>query len=209
MSRRHIKKRRTSSKYKVVELYAGSARSAEKFREWNHATIGLLVDNDRFAFETYFQNHPDAPYLVRSLSCLTAAEIENQNGGPVDILLGCPPCQGFSATGLRNKVDRRNTHLSNYARYAELLRPLAVGMENVPLAVGSRRFESFVSKMEMLGYSSTWGVLNSAVHGSTQCRHRLVYVGIRGDLRVTPKFPLPTHGSSGTLLELLRQTVVR
>lgn len=83
-------RRATSAKYALAELYAGTARSAEAFRKWNRVKIGLLFDNDPFAFETYLQNYPDAPYVVRSLSCLNAEEIQNYAGGRVDILLGCP-----------------------------------------------------------------------------------------------------------------------
>jgi DNA (cytosine-5)-methyltransferase 1 len=181
----------------VVELYAGTARSADAFREWTRCHLALLVDSDEFAASVYKENHPNAPYLVGNLSRLTPAEIQQHAGGRVDVLLGCPPCQGFSDTGSRDPDDWRNRHLTRFRIFVEALRPLAVAMENVPLAGGGRRFGKFVSSLERLGYRATWGILNSALHGSAQCRHRLLYVAIRGDVKRTPLIMTPTHGGGG------------
>lgn len=189
--------RRLSRRLNVVELYAGTARSADAFRAWKKVRIGLLVDRDQLAYETYFQNYADAPYHVGNVARLTHAEIECMSSGKVDILLGCPPCQGFSDSGLRDPRDPRNAHLTRFARLAERLRPLAVAMENVPLAGSARRFACFARRMQALGYRSTWGVLNSALRGSAQCRHRLIYIGLRRDVGVDPVIPSPSHGGVG------------
>ncbi len=183
--------------YSVVELYAGTARSAEAFRQWRRSRIALLADQDQFAADTYKHNYSKAPYLVTDVKALTPADIEREAGGKVDILLGCPPCQGFSDTGSRDPKDRRNSHLTRFGLLAERLRPLAVAMENVPLAGGTWRFERFVKRMAGLGYRSTWGILNSALRGSSQCRQRLVYIGIRTDVGVTPQIPEPMYGGRG------------
>lgn len=184
-------------RYNFVELYAGTARSTEAFRHWRRTRIGLLVDRDPFALETYLQHRADAPYLVRNVATMTPREIESFSGGRVDILVGCPPCQGFSDTGARDPSDRRNRHLGHFASIARALRPLAVAMENVPLAGDTRRFRSFVEQMDALGYRSTWGVLNAALRGSAQCRHRLIFIGIRRDVGAEPVIPTPTHGGKG------------
>ena len=194
--------------YRFVELYAGTARSGDAFRPWKRAQLSLLVDRDPFAFETYFQNYPDAPYLVRSVPTLTAADIETAAGGRVDILVGCPPCQGFSDTGHRSVSDPRNRHMTHFAQLAASLRPLAVAMENVPLAGSTRRFRGFVDRMDGLGYRSTWGILNAALRGSAQCRHRLIYVGIRRDVGVDPVLPAPTHGGAGRYFSYSLQKLV-
>src|SRR4051794_31927102 len=119
-------------KLKVVELYAGTARSVEPFRSWRRAQPALLVDASDFARETYLAIFPDAPYLRRSLANMGADEIIHAAGGRIDILLGCPPCQGFSESGLRAAGDRRNWHVRKFADVAVHARPLAVVMENVP-----------------------------------------------------------------------------
>jgi DNA (cytosine-5)-methyltransferase 1 len=155
------------------------------------------VDSDEFAAAAYKENWPEAPYLVGNLGRLSPAEIRQRAGGRVDVLLGCPPCQGFSEAGRRDPNDWRNRHLTRFRVFVESLRPLAVAMENVPLASDGRRFKKFVQSLERLGYRATWGIVNSALHGSAQCRHRLLYVGIRGDLKRTPLIMAPTHGGEG------------
>lgn len=158
--------------------------------------VSALVDCNEYAAETYLANVPNAPYFTHDLTCIRPSTIERMAGGTVDILLGCPPCQGFSETGARNTRDARNAHLTNFARLAIGLQPLAIGMENVPLAAGGRRFGMFVKTLEAAGYIWTAGVLNAALRGSCQCRHRLVFIALRGDVGVTPIIPQPSSGGT-------------
>lgn len=184
------------SRLRVVELYAGTARSCEPFRTWKQCAISLLVDNSPFAEKTYIYNFPKAPYLLADLKRINPAQLLSRADGRVDILLGCPPCQGFSDAGTKDPRDPRNSHMENFCRLAERLKPLAVGMENVPLAAGTSQFRKFVHRMERAGYAWTAGILNGALRGSSQSRQRLVYVAIRGDVRIVPSIPSPTHGGS-------------
>lgn len=184
----------TKKKLNIVELYAGTARSAEAFRRWKKSSIALLIDNNKFAAETYKKNYPDTPYIVDDLTQITPRDIERAVGGKVDILLGCPPCQGFSAAGERNPDDPRNHHLTLYANFIASLRPLAVSMENVPLAADSPLFNQFVRIIEKVGYNWTAGILNAALRGSTQSRQRLLLIAIRKDVGVSPKIPKPSYG---------------
>lgn len=181
-------------KLNIVELYAGTARSAEAFRRWKKSNIALLIDNNKFAAQVYQENYPDTPYIIDDLTQITPKDIEREVGGKVDILLGCPPCQGFSAAGERNPDDPRNNHLILYANFIASLKPMAVSMENVPLAADSPLFEQFVKIIEKAGYYWTAGILNAALRGSTQSRQRLLLIAIRKDVGVAPKIPKPSHG---------------
>src|SRR5438309_1226100 len=129
-----------TTRLRVVELYAGTARSSEPFRCWKRSTLSLLVDNSEYAARTYRANFPKAPYVVANLAKMSPEQLVAAAGGRVDILLGCPPCQGFSENGRRDPHDRRNQHLNHYGRLAEALRPLAIAMENVPLAGATPQF---------------------------------------------------------------------
>ncbi len=184
------------NKLNIVELYAGTARSAEAFRKWKKSKIALLIDNNDFAAKTYQENYPKTPYIVGDLTKITPKEIERQIGGKVDVLLGCPPCQGFSAAGNRNPNDPRNNHLILYANFIAKLKPLAVSMENVPLAADSPLFKEFIRKIEKAGYYWTAGILNAALRGSTQSRQRLLLIAIRKDVGATPVIPKPSHGGN-------------
>jgi hypothetical protein len=70
-------------KLRIVELYAGTARSIEPFRAWRRGDIALWVDSSSL---------PEVPYLKRSLTAMQSKEIISAAGGRVDVLLGCPPC---------------------------------------------------------------------------------------------------------------------
>jgi hypothetical protein len=87
-----------------------------KVAPWRHAEVALLVDSSRHARDTYLLNYPRAPYARRDISRLRPNELLSLAGGRVDILLGCPPCQGFSETGLRWKDDPRNKHVREAIR---------------------------------------------------------------------------------------------
>jgi DNA (cytosine-5)-methyltransferase 1 len=183
--------------FNVVELYAGTARSVQPFYAWRRCRVAALIDRDHYAAETYRANFPTAPYYTLNLRGASADSITALVGSGVDILLGCPPCQGFSETGSRNPHDPRNSHLMNFARLAAELSPKAIAMENVPLAAGCRRFTNFTTRLEQSGYTWTAGIINAALRGSCQCRHRLVLVAIRNDLRIEPVLPPASHGGVG------------
>lgn len=186
--------RTPKSKFKVVELYAGTGRSVEPFRSWRRAQVSLLVDNSRYAFDTYLLNYPRAPYACGSMNSLSPPELVALSGGQIDVLLGCPPCQGFSECGERRADDPRNRHINRFAAVARHARPLVIGVENVPLAWDSAQFRRFVSGLEQDGYSWSATIANAALYGSCQVRQRLLLVAVRGDVRIDPVFPLPTHG---------------
>lgn len=179
---------------RVVELYCGTARGAEAFRAWRRAEISLLVDSDKVAQKTYLANRPNAPFLRRDLARLSAPQIRAEAGGRVDVLLGCPPCQGFSDVGNRDPNDDRNDHLRRFGFLTSVLRPKVMVMENVPRAVSAVQFDTFTSSLVLSGYRWTAGLINSALRGSAQCRQRLVLVAFREDLKIDPELPVATHG---------------
>src|SRR5579872_1217547 len=97
---RHEHNRRTKGKtvkkWRVAELYAGIGRTWEALKSWPNAELCLLADVNESAQETYLANFPNAPYHLADLAKKHPLEIETLAGGPIDVLLGCPPCQGFS-----------------------------------------------------------------------------------------------------------------
>jgi DNA (cytosine-5)-methyltransferase 1 len=183
----------TNRKFIAVELYAGIARTWEPFRSWKKCDLGLLIDIDQYAAETYKRNHPSAPYLTQDLRQFSGWKLKDLAGGAVDILLGCPPCQGFSDTGKRDPRDPRNGHIGVFGRFVAELKPLVVVMENVPLLATSPRYSDFTALLERHGYNWNAAIVNAALYGSCQTRQRLLLVAAHKSLKATPRFQEPTH----------------
>jgi DNA (cytosine-5)-methyltransferase 1 len=186
-------------KLRIVELYAGTARSVEPFRQWARAELALLVDSNPHARDTYLYNFPNAPYSCANIEGLPSNLLADLAGGRVDILLGCPPCQGFSDSGARNKDDPRNKHVREFARFAAELRPIVIAMENVPALGASPEFQELTTTLNEAGYRWTATIANAAQYGSCQSRQRLLLVALRSDLKIDPVFPAPTHGGERRL----------
>lgn len=185
-------------KLRVVELYAGTGRSIEPYRNRPEFEIALLADISHKARDAYLANHKASPYALMDLETASAAEIERKAGGRIHVLLGCPPCQGFSESGRREAADPRNEHIVKFARTVQTLKPLGFAMENVPLATVSAQFAEFRRIVEAAGYEIAAAVLNAAEYGSAQARQRLVVVGRRGKGSGLPvALPAPTHAPIG------------
>lgn len=178
-------------------MYAGAGRSSAPFKKWRRAKNAIYIDWNDHAQRTFKYNYPRAPYLTADLSHMTPNRLSSLIEGPADIILGCPPCQGFSESGKRNADDPRNDHVMIFLRLAIAMNPLVIAMENVPLAALSPQFHEGMELLEAAGYRWTAGVLNAALYGSVQSRHRLLMVAVRDDLNVDPALPAPTHLPEG------------
>jgi len=113
-----------------------------------------------------------------------------------DVLVGCPPCQGFSrlkvSRGAQN--DPRNGLVEVFAKAVSIMKPTYVLFENVPRVEKHPGFKKLISVLEELGYNYIYGKLNAADYGVPQRRIRLVLVA--GPSRV--ELPPPGHGKPGS-----------
>src|SRR5687767_990184 len=101
-------------KFNILELYAGTGRCAEPFRCWPRTKRIALVDNNEYAANVYHANYPAAIYATHDVGIVQSSELLRLSDGRVDILLGCPPCQGFSDCGLKNTRDPRNRLMTRF-----------------------------------------------------------------------------------------------
>lgn len=122
--------------------------------------------------------------------------------GSVDYIVGGPPCQSFSAAGRRaggvaGTSDIRGTLFEYYCKYVNHFKPKAFVFENVRGILSANKGEDFKLIMQSfrdVGYRLYWKLLNAADYGAPQLRERVFLVGIREDINVEFKFPLPTFG---------------
>jgi DNA (cytosine-5)-methyltransferase 1 len=145
------------------------------------------VDIDPLSVKTYKANHRDVKVCemdIRALKPTELLKIIGINKGELDLLAGCPPCQGFSTmrtlNGAVSVEDSRNDLLLEFQRFVVALRPRAVMMENVPGLADDERFETFCRRMKKLGYIGDHRILNAAEYGVPQRRRRLIYLAGMG-----------------------------
>jgi DNA (cytosine-5)-methyltransferase 1 len=156
------------------------------------------VELDRDAAATYKANHPDTILIEQDIRAVKGAMLAKASPtGRIDLIAGCPPCQGFSSlTAKYRKDDPRNGLVSQMERLVDELKPAAVMMENVPgLAMkGKRRLNRFKARLVELGYTVNCEVLQVANFGVPQRRRRLVLLAGKG---FSIELPKPTHSRLG------------
>lgn len=189
-----------SSGLTTLDLFCGAGGITEGFRQ---AGFTCVYGNDinSSAIETFALNHPDAKADCRPIEEVDAAALRLElglNPGELDVLVGGPPCQGFSINAPeRFLTDPRNKLFRDYARFLKEFRPKTFLFENVPglLSLGNGRvFEQIVREFERLGYSVESKILFAAHYGVPQERWRLIILGSKlGEL----KHPVPTHNATG------------
>ena len=132
-------------------------------------------------------NFPRVPLVCGDVRDVTGSDLLRIAGlaeGELDLLAGCPPCQGFSALRTKRRQsavdDARNDLILEFLRLAREARPQFVLMENVPGLAHDDLFRQFAGGLEAIGYRVASGVLNSADFGTPQRRRRLVLIAARG-----------------------------
>jgi DNA (cytosine-5)-methyltransferase 1 len=190
----------------AFDLFCGPGGLSEGFRRAGVRMVAA-VDNDSVSVRTYWLNHPEVAEghaITADITRLRGDELRHLAGRPrVDILLGAPPCQGFSHVGFRSKRtrtnyrlvdDRRNLLWKEVVRAARELRPRLVIMENVPGMSSARHGENLsylqaaARGLERLGFHTRIWKLNAASFGVPQLRMRHFLVGCRdGEVPSAPR----------------------
>lgn len=144
-------------------------------------TIDAAVEIDRKAQETYRLNHPNVRLYPQDIRKLDPAQIlleASLEVGELDLLAGCPPCQGFSRLRTKNRMtsvsDDRNDLVEDFLRFIEVMKPKTVMLENVPALAKDQRFLSMRDKLHALGYQTVVHVLDAADYSVPQRRKRLI-----------------------------------
>lgn len=176
---------------KFLDLFAGIGGFRLGMESAGHKCIGFC-EIDKFARESYKAIHNTKGEI--ELHDITAVSDESIRGiGSVDIICGGFPCQAFSIAGNRRGFeDTRGTLFFEIARFASILRPKYLFLENVKGLLNHENgvtFETIISTLDELGYNVEWQVLNSKNFGVPQNRERVFIIGHsrkRGTRRVFP-----------------------
>lgn len=179
-----------------IDLFCGAGGFTEGLAKAGFETV-LANDFDEMACKTFSYNHPDIPVINRSVEDLTVDEIldvSDLKPGDLELVVGGPPCQGFSLAGRRLVNDPRNKMFLEFVRIVDGLRPRAFVFENVSGITTMQRgqaLEAIVAAFEQVGYYCDFRVLNAADFGVPQSRPRFILIGTLGDKSIG--FPTPTH----------------
>lgn len=143
--------------------------------------VSAAVEFDHKAQATYALNHPDVRLYRQDIRSVDPEKVLLAAGiapGQLDLLAGCPPCQGFSRLRTKNKCisvkDSRNDLIAEFIRFVAVMQPRNVMLENVPALAADRRFSRLRRDLSKLGYESTHDVLDAASYGVPQRRKRLI-----------------------------------
>jgi DNA (cytosine-5)-methyltransferase 1 len=170
----------------AIDLFAGCGGLTCGLKKAGFAVIGA-VECARLPAVAYRENHPEVALQEVDIRSLDAASWMQELGiarGELDLLAGCPPCQGFSTLRTNNGAhanrDQRNNLVREIVRLVEVFRPKAILMENVPGLRSKAVFKEFMKQLANLGYLPQDEVHDVVRFGVPQRRKRLVLTAGRG-----------------------------
>lgn len=186
-------------KYTCLDLFSGAGGLSRGFFDAGYDVV-LGVDNDETALKTFRENHGSAETMKLDLfdhkNIDIIMDFLREKGIKLDVLVGGPPCQGFSVAGPRKLDDRRNTLYTAMVELAERIGPQAVVLENVPGMIqtnGGIGAARVVEDFARIGYRMVPKLLYGPDYGLPQIRKRVFFVGLK-DSGKEFVFPDPTVG---------------
>ena len=172
-----------------IDVFAGCGGLARGFVDSGGFRPVGACEIDIDASETYRRNI-DGTIFEEPVEAVASARWPH-----ADVVIGGPPCQGFSQLGRRDPLDPRNTLWTHYARVLRACGANVFVMENVPQLLASDQFALFKETVANRGFKVKADVLNAADYGVAQTRRRAIVIGSRfGE----PSFPTKTHGPDGS-----------
>ena len=182
----------------AIDLFAGAGGLSAGFH-YEGFRIALAIERSRHAAQTYRHNHPGVPVLEADARRVSAADILNITGlkpCSISVIMGGPPCQGYSAAGLRKPRREQNLLYQIVAKIARGVKAPVLLMENVPglAKVGGVNFKTqILSFVANQGFNVKAVELDASKFGVPQRRKRLLFLGIHNRLNSNPQLLVPTQ----------------
>lgn len=192
--------------YRYIDLFCGAGGLSLGFSKAGFKNVFSVEVNPAFA-RTYEKNFPDHKLIVDDVRSIDNDRIDRLIGnGRVDVIIGGPPCQGFSIAGNIGRTfleDERNGLFREFVRFVAHVRPKVFLMENVAAMATHLKGKTIETIVEAFreagcdeggcGYHVKWQVLNSVHYGVAQERRRIVIIGVRRDLDTEFSYPDKTE----------------
>lgn len=187
-----------------VSLYAGAGGLDIGFALSGFAPVWVseldqtALDTHDKAFAMLAKTRPHLRghrYVSRSGDLLAIPEAELPREGVADVIIGGPPCQGFSVAGKMNPNDERSKHVFHFMDMIERIKPKGFVLENVKALYENKRWEGIrrmlLERADSLGYNTILTLVNASHFGVPQARERMLLLGVRKDVG-DPVVPEPT-----------------
>lgn len=178
-----------NKKFKGIGLFSGCGGLDFGFEAAGVDIVGHVEIWDA-ANEIYNQNIAGSALLKKDINDITEDDLIEwkEKYGEIDIIVGGPPCQGFSLAGKRDPEDIRNQLYKQYVKVVSGIHPKAFVFENVSKMTsmknkdGSLFLDVIIKAFSDIGYNIEHKVVNAYEYGVPQARERVIIVGVRNDL---------------------------
>jgi DNA (cytosine-5)-methyltransferase 1 len=173
-------------KPKIIDLFSGCGGFSQGFQEAGFEVLGF-IENWPPAITTFLKNHPQALQIGTDIRKVPNSSLK-QFQGKVEIIVGGPPCQGFSYCGKRDSNDDRNQLYQEYLRIISIIKPKIAIMENVSGILtmkdqeGNRIINKILNDFISLGYFVSYKKLKASDYEVPQNRVRVIFIAKRIDL---------------------------
>ncbi|UQX01321.1 DNA cytosine methyltransferase [Streptomyces sp. RerS4] len=191
---------------RVMDLFAGAGGFSAGFQRYTPKGAAspfvpvAAVEFDRAAAATYAANFGGSHVYAGDITDFDPTPFK----GRVDVIMGGPPCQGFSGLGKEDPTDPRNELWQEYVRVVAKVHPKVFVIENVDRFLKSPQYAELVSASTTPGhplhdYTVVPAVLNAADYGVPQARRRVIVICTHKDYAEPLRHPAPTHHKYGFL----------
>jgi DNA (cytosine-5)-methyltransferase 1 len=186
------------TKLKFIDLFSGCGGFSKGLEMAGHKCL-LGVDFNQDAVDSFAVNHPHAVAQCIDIHKLTKPKLQKLiDFNEVDMVIGGPPCQGFSTVGRGDVNDQRNSLFKQFVRIVRLTQPKVVLFENVTGMLAKKNqkiLKAVFREFEKLGYCMDARVMSSEEYGVPSKRRRAIIMGVKDGI---PSFPKVTHGERGS-----------
>lgn len=192
--------------FKILDLFCGAGGFSSGFDKINNFKTVLANDNNSYAIETFKNNFPHTKTILGDITNKSIQDeiIDNANKLGVNMIIGGPPCQGFSLKGKKLGLeDSRNFLFKEYYNIVEKIKPKVFVMENVKALIACENgyFINEIKKLfQDLGYFVNYDILNSKNFGIPQNRERAIIIGC--NIKNIP-LPIPQKNTLVTIKDAI------
>lgn len=191
--------------FNFIDLFAGAGGFSCGLEKAGMNCV-LGVDHDKYAMETFAHNHKTANTYCGDIAELKGKKLKELTKGlPINLIVGGPPCQGFSTVGPGNPNDQRNALFLHFFRIVKTLRPQYIMIENVTGLLAKKNestLHAIFKKFASIGYQLAVQVMAAHDYGVPEKRRRTIIIGSRVNQTVT--FPNAKKGPFKTVGHAIR-----